>query len=412
MSVAVEDFNPFSLAPEPVEPVEGQEQEAAADDVEDLNFNPFSLATEDDEPEAEEEKEEPAEEEEEKDESKESEDESEKEEEEEAKTEETPKEEEVDETQPRKGDKPFMVGLRQDAGWARNFRKENAEIEPLLDEVVQLGKAWHSGDLEKILEAATEVSRKTTADFVNALLDAESANALARKYNVTPEILDARLSDKFTVDLPAELKEVWEAFPEDVQEAITSKLKLAEIAIKEAEAKDNELNQYKNYVLQSQIAEFDRGFIGEYHKMYEEAYDELAKELELSDEDRLSVLRASYALFQSNPSNKPFLDGYYNAKKEGEGKGLLKQKRATLLSAVGEAIKTELQVPSRKKAEVKKAEEPKKVKQKSPPVVDARAAAAPSKSSKVTESDYLKLPWKEREKILRAGIEARRQGRR
>lgn len=411
MSVSVEDFNPFSLQPEAPEPVEGQEQEAAPEVMEDLAFNPFSTAPEE---EPEEEVEESTEEEEEKDESEEAEDESEKENEKEveAKTEETPKEEEVDETAPRKGDKPFMAGLRQDAGWARNFRKENAEIEPLLEEVVALGKAWHGGDLEKVLEAASEVSKKTTADFVNALLDAESANALARKYNVTPEILDARLSEKFTVDLPDTLKEVWEAFPEDVQEAITSKLKSAEIAIKEAESDRTELKQYKDYVMQSQVAEFDRGFISEYHKMYEEAYDELAKDLGLADEDRLSVLRASYALFQSNQSNKPFLDGYYNAKREGEGKGLLKQKRATLLSAVGEAIKKELEVPSRKKVEVTKAEEPKKVKQKSPPVVDARAAAAPSKSSKMTQSDYLNLPWKEREKILRAGIDARRQGRR
>lgn len=311
--------------------------------------------------------------------------------------------------EPREGDKPFMAELRADAKQWRSLTKDNPDVIPIAADSLALGKAWMTGDVDKIFEIADELGKQTSMKIISTVLEAEAENHVAEKYKLASiEDLHARLTTSTDVKLSDDEELAVGLLPDDIQEAVRTKLSnaatLAQTLEAERKARANVEQSFAGY----QEAVFTNAFQNEFESFWNAEFngvaEELAKGVDVSDQSTSIRNAARAEFFKSKDAEKAFTK-YENALRMSEGKRAIEFAQRELRRTIGDTLRQEF-----KTRKITPAQEPKpeKRKQESPPVVEGKRSAAPS-TSKPTPTPFWELPPREQERLLREGVEARKK---
>lgn len=315
----------------------------------------------------------------------------------------------VDDLEPREGDKPFMADLRADAKQWRAITKDNADVVPILGESVALGKAWVTGDVDKIFEIADELGKATSMKIINTVLEAEAEAHVAGKYKLASiEDLQARLTTSTSVLLTEDEELAVSVLPDDLQEGIRAKLSNAATISQTLEAERKARAEVEQNFNNYQEAVFSNAFQNEFETFWNTEFngvaEELAKGADIADQSTSIRNSARAEFFKSKDAEKAFTK-YENALRQGEGKRAIEFAQRELRRTIGDSLRQEFK--TRKIAPVQEAK-PEKRKQESPPVVEGKRGASPT-TSKPNPTPFWELPPREQERLLREGVEARKK---
>lgn len=311
--------------------------------------------------------------------------------------------------EPREGDKPFMAELRADAKQWRSLTKDNPDVIPIAADSLALGKAWMTGDVDKIFEIADELGKQTSMKIISTVLEAEAENHVAEKYKLASiEDLHARLTTSTDVKLSDDEELAVGLLPDDIQDAVRAKLSNAATLAQTLEAERKARAEIEQSFAGYQEAVFTNAFQNEFESFWNAEFngvaEELAKGVDVTEQSNSIRNAARAEFFKSKDAEKAFTK-YENALRMSEGKRAIEFAQRELRRTIGDMLRQEF-----KTRKITPAQEPKpeKRKQESPPVVEGKRSAAPS-TSKPTPTPFWELPPREQERLLREGVEARKK---
>lgn len=311
--------------------------------------------------------------------------------------------------EPREGDKPFMAELRADAKQWRSLTKDNPDVIPIAADSLALGKAWMTGDVDKIFEIADELGKQTSMKIISTVLEAEAENHVAEKYKLASiEDLHARLTTSTDVKLSDDEELAVGLLPDDIQDAVRAKLSNAATLAQTLEAERKARAEIEQSFAGYQEAVFTNAFQNEFESFWNAEFngvaEELAKGVDVTEQSNSIRNAARAEFFKSKDAEKAFTK-YENALRMSEGKRAIEFAQRELRRTIGDMLRQEF-----KTRKITPAQEPKpeKRKQESPPVVEGKRSAAPS-TSKPTPTPFWELPPREQERQLREGVEARKK---
>jgi len=311
--------------------------------------------------------------------------------------------------EPREGDKPFMAELRADAKQWRSLTKDNPDVIPIAADSLALGKAWMTGDVDKIFEIADELGKQTSMKIISTVLEAEAENHVAEKYKLASiEDLHARLTTSTDVKLSDDEELAVGLLPDDIQDAVRAKLSNAATLAQTLEAERKARAEIEQSFAGYQEAVFTNAFQNEFESFWNAEFngvaEELAKGVDVTEQSNSIRNAARAEFFKSKDAEKAFTK-YENALRMSEGKRAIEFAQRELRRTIGDMLRQEF-----KTRKITPAQEPKpeKRKQESPPVVEGKRSASPS-TSKPTPTPFWELPPREQERLLREGVEARKK---
>jgi hypothetical protein len=321
----------------------------------------------------------------------------------------SPNQDDSDQLEPREGDKPFMAELRADAKQWRSLTKDNPDVIPIAADSLALGKAWMTGDVDKIFEIADELGKQTSMKIISTVLEAEAENHVAEKYKLASiEDLHARLTTSTDVKLSDDEELAVGLLPDDIQDAVRAKLSNAATLAQTLEAERKARAEIEQSFAGYQEAVFTNAFQNEFESFWNAEFngvaEELAKGVDVTEQSNSIRNAARAEFFKSKDAEKAFTK-YENALRMSEGKRAIEFAQRELRRTIGDMLRQEF-----KTRKITPAQEPKpeKRKQESPPVVEGKRSASPS-TSKPTPTPFWELPPREQERLLREGVEARKK---